>query len=190
MRKYCPGCDAVLKCGDDEECDNCGETLLSHTDEQIGVSLLLDVSEKLEKSEQKLEKVQMELHALETASWADAVQETAAWQGRAEVAESALSRARGQVAAMREAVDHFNCERATVVKDACQKCADAGDCHIAAARSSDAGKPESDVIKAARPFMDALPAWTDDEDDLVHVLVKAREMAALRRAFDLMDGKE
>lgn len=55
--------------------------------------------------------------------------------------------------------------------------------------SINTGKPQTEVIAAARPFMEAVPSWDCNKDDDVTVVVTARQTAALCRAFDIMDGK-
>lgn len=61
-----------------------------------------------------------------------------------------LSSYRGQVAMLRTSLEHFDCEHAAIMVNACRDCSSsARDCHIAAALADDAGIPETTVIKAA-----------------------------------------
>jgi hypothetical protein len=107
----------------------------------------------------------------ETASWADSVQGEAAWKGRAEVAELALGKARGQLAAMREILNQLVC----CVLD-CTTCERAGspdgksDCPQRVIRrglTSGAGESEAEVIAAAEKIR------VEELRDLESVLGKA-----------------
>jgi len=57
---------------------------------------LTSKAEKLKEARDEIKRLQDRLHALETASWADAVMECEAWKQRALVAEAALKELRGK----------------------------------------------------------------------------------------------
>ena len=106
-----------------------------------------------------------------------------------------LARAQGRLAKMRKFLKERDCQYGPETKcSSCMFCNETASkacayapLHIFLWDTPEPGKPEADVIVAARPFMEAVPLWDCNEDEPVTVVVTARETAALCQAFDAMD---
>jgi len=93
----------------------------------------------------------------------------------------------GQLAVMREAIDHGDCEHSAIVADACIRCPPKHFCPMGIARSSDVGKAEAKVISAA---VDLVRDWERRRIPGITrsdcVLLRRKQFDALQEAVSMM----